>query len=135
MMKTMVRQDVHLQPVEGHSRADIHTAACRGPHGGASGYALKEAAAHGEPMPEQAPGRSCSPGTGARAGADFLAGTVAHGGHTLEQSVSEGLYPIKKIRAGAVCEELQPVGRTHTAAVDKGLYPMGGTPHQSRRRV
>jgi len=70
--------EILLQPMDGHSRADIHTAACGGPHGGASGCTLKEAAAHGEPMPEQAPGRTCVPvERGAHAGAGFLAGLVS----------------------------------------------------------
>ena len=38
---------------EDHARADIHTAASGGPHAAAGGYALKEAAAHGEHMQKQ----------------------------------------------------------------------------------
>lgn len=45
----MVDQVVPLQPMEKHTRQDIHTAACGGPQAGAGGCALREAAAHGEP--------------------------------------------------------------------------------------
>ena len=56
---------------------------------GAGGCGLEEApAAHGEPPQEQAPGRSCSPWTGAHAGAGGLGGAAAHPWGT---------------RAGAVC--------------------------------
>ncbi|KAK4828361.1 hypothetical protein QYF61_026022 [Mycteria americana] len=43
----------YLKPMEDHSGAGIHTAAHGGPQAGAGGQALKEAAAHGEPMLEQ----------------------------------------------------------------------------------
>ncbi|GAB0209984.1 acid sphingomyelinase-like phosphodiesterase 3b [Grus japonensis] len=43
MVKTMVKQAVPLQPMEVNSGADIHPAACGGPHTGAGGCALKEA--------------------------------------------------------------------------------------------
>lgn len=56
---------------------------------------LKEAAACGEPTPEQASGRICDPWREAHAGAGFLAVTVAHGGPMLAQPFSEGLYPRK----------------------------------------
>lgn len=52
MVKTMVTQVVPLQPTEDQTRAD--PVACGGTHTGAG--ALKEAAAHGKPMPEKAPG-------------------------------------------------------------------------------
>ncbi|KAK4810940.1 hypothetical protein QYF61_013348 [Mycteria americana] len=42
VVKTMVKQVVPLQPMEVHSGADIHTAACGGPHARAGGYAPKE---------------------------------------------------------------------------------------------
>lgn len=38
------------------SREDIHTAVCGRPNITACGHALKQAAAHGEPMLEQTPG-------------------------------------------------------------------------------
>ncbi|KAK4810792.1 hypothetical protein QYF61_008764 [Mycteria americana] len=57
----MVRQVVPLQPMEVYGGADIHPAARGGPHAGAGGYALKEAAARGEPTQEQAPSRNCGP--------------------------------------------------------------------------
>jgi len=41
MEMAIVKQIVPLQPVEDHIRADIHTAACGGPHAAAGGYALK----------------------------------------------------------------------------------------------
>ncbi|KAK4806141.1 hypothetical protein QYF61_001064 [Mycteria americana] len=84
MVKTMVRQVVPLQPMEVHSRADIHPAACGGPHAKASGCALKEAAACGEPMLEQAPGRNCGLCRGAHAGACFQAGPVTPWGPFLK---------------------------------------------------
>jgi len=52
----------------------------------------------------------CSLRRGAHAGASFLAGTMAHGGPTMEQSIPEGLYPAESTHAGAVHEELHPVG-------------------------
>ena len=79
VVKTMVTQVVPLQPVEDCGGADIHTAAHGGTHTAAGGYDLKEAAACGEPMQEQAPGRSCSPWRGAA----FPAGPVTPWGtHT-----------------------------------------------------
>ena len=51
-----------LQPMEDNSGANIHTSVCGGPHAAVGRYALKEAAAQGEPMLEQAPGRSCGLG-------------------------------------------------------------------------
>jgi len=38
-----------LKPQEDNVRADIHTAACQGPHAEAGGCALKEAETHEEP--------------------------------------------------------------------------------------
>ena len=81
-------------------------------------------------MPEQAAGRSCGLWRGAHAGAGFLAGTVAHGGPTLEQFVPEELYPMERTHAGAVLEELQPMGRTHIGICEE-LYLLGGSPHRS----
>ncbi|KAK4811345.1 hypothetical protein QYF61_027574 [Mycteria americana] len=81
VVKTMVRQVVPLPPMEDHRGADIHSAAHGGPHAEASGYALKEAAAHEEPRQEQTPGRTCGPWRGAHAGAGFLAGPVTLLGH------------------------------------------------------
>ncbi|KAK4810779.1 hypothetical protein QYF61_008751, partial [Mycteria americana] len=60
VVKTMVRQVVPLQPMEVHSGADIHPAACGGPQARAGGCALKEAV-----IPWRA-----------HAGAGFLAGPV-----------------------------------------------------------
>lgn len=36
-----------------HNGADIHAAAHGGPHVGVGGHALKEAAAHGQPMQKE----------------------------------------------------------------------------------
>lgn len=43
----------------------------------------------------------------------------------LEQSVPEGLYPLERIHARAVSEELQTMGRTRIGEGHEGLYPMG----------
>ena len=59
MEKTMVEQVVPLQSMEDHGGTDIHTADQQGPHAGTGGHALKKAAANGEPMQEQTPGRNC----------------------------------------------------------------------------
>ncbi|KAK4824529.1 hypothetical protein QYF61_016109 [Mycteria americana] len=91
-----------LQLMESHAEADIHTVARGGPHVGASGCALKEAAAHGDPIQEQAPGRSCGPRRRVHAGACFLAGPVACGGPMREQFVPEGLYSVE----GPMLEQL-----------------------------
>jgi len=53
----------------------------------------------------------------------------------LEQPVPEGLHPVGRTHAGAVCEELQPVGRTHVGEVRGELSPMRGTSPWSRGRV
>ena len=58
-----------------------------------------------------------------------------HVGHTLDQSVPEGLHPVERTCAWAVCEELQPVGGTRAVEVHGGLCPMGGIPHWSRGRL
>jgi len=67
--KIMAKQFVSLQHKEDHVRADTHPAAHGGPHDRAGGHALTEAAAHGEPMQEQAPVRSCGLQRGANTGA------------------------------------------------------------------
>jgi len=78
---------------------------------------------------EQAPGRTCGPvERGAHAGAGLLAGLICRRGPTLEQSVPEGLHPMARNHAGAVCEELQSMGSTHVGAVCGGLSSMDGTP-------
>ncbi|KAK4811165.1 hypothetical protein QYF61_019796 [Mycteria americana] len=61
VVKTMVRQAVLLQPMEVNSGADIHPAACEGPHVGAGGCARRRLWPCGEPALEQAPGRTCDP--------------------------------------------------------------------------
>lgn len=74
-----VVQVVPVQPKKDHLKANIHSAAHRGPHAGASGCAVKESAAHGELMQAQGIGRSCGPWRGSHAGAGFL--TVPWGPH------------------------------------------------------
>ena len=53
----------------------------------------------------------------------------------LQQPVTEGLHPVGRTDAAAVCEELQLAGRTHIGEVCGGLSPVGGTPRWSRRTV
>lgn len=83
------------------------------------GHALKEAAACGDPMQEQAPGKSCGLWREAQARAGFLAGPVTHGGPALEQSVPERLHPMGRAHAQTVPEGLYPVGRAHAGAEGK----------------
>jgi len=52
VMKTMVRQAAHLQPMEVHGGGNIHLAACGEPHTRVGGDALKEATDSGELMLE-----------------------------------------------------------------------------------
>ena len=87
-------------------------------------------------MLEQVPARTCGPvERGAHAGAGLLAGLVTPWVPTMEQPVPEGLQPVGRIHAGAVCEELQPVGRTHIEKVCGELSPVRGTSYWSRGRV
>ena len=65
-------------------------------------------------MYEQAPGKR-----GVHAGAGCLAGPVASGGPTLEQSVPEGLHPMERTHTGAFPEGLYPVGRAYTGTEEK----------------
>lgn len=60
-------------------------------------------------MPEntEVPEGSCSLRREAHTGAAFLAGAVARGVPTLEQSTCQGLHPREKAHARAVLEELQ----------------------------
>lgn len=43
----------------------------------------------------------------------------------LSQYVPEGLHPMGRTHAGAVCGELQPGRKTHVGVVYEGLYPVG----------
>jgi len=88
-----------------YAGTDICPSAHGGPHAGAGRYALKEVAAYGELMQEQAPGRVCRPWK-AHVRPGLLAGTVACRGPTLEQSIPKGMYPIEGIHAGEVLEDL-----------------------------
>lgn len=54
-------------------------------------------------------------------------GPVTHGGHTLEHSAPEVLYPIERTHDEAVPEVLQVMRETHTGALSEGLYPVGGS--------
>lgn len=53
MNKTLVDQVIPLQPMEKHTRQDIHMAVCGGPQAGAGGCVVREAAAHGQPTQEK----------------------------------------------------------------------------------
>ena len=110
VVRTMVKQDVPLQPMEYHGGAGFHAAARGGDHGGAGGPAPTEAATCGRPLPEQIPGRTCSPWRGDHAGAGDLAGAAARRGARLEQFSPEGWTPWYGPISGAVLEELLPVG-------------------------
>lgn len=55
-------------------------------------------------MQEQASGGSCSLWREAHAEAGFLAGAVACGEPTAEQSIPEGLYPVEVTHAGSFSE-------------------------------
>ena len=122
VVKILVTQVVPLQPMEDLSGTDRYTVVHGGWHIRASKHALKEAAAHGKTMTEQNPGRSCRLWRGAHAGTGFLIGVVAHEGPTPDQSIPEGLHPVERICAGAVCKELQPAGRNHIGEIHEGLY-------------
>lgn len=77
--------------MEDHIRADIHhcvyTTECGGPRVVAGRCALKEAAAHGNLIELQAPGRK----------------------PMLEQSIPEELHPVEWSLAGKLLEEQQPM--------------------------
>ena len=107
--------------------ADLHAAARGGAPGGAGGCGLEEAAAHGEPPQEQAPGRSCSPWRGAHAGAGGLGGAAARGGPVLEQFAPGGWTPWY----GAVWEQVLKsccLWAAPAGSVWEGRHPVGGTP-------
>jgi len=53
----------------------------------------------------------------------------------LEQSVPEGLHPVERTHAGAVCMVLKPLGRSHIGEIHRGLLPVGRTPGWSWGRV
>jgi len=85
---------------------------------------------------KQAPARTRGPmERAAHAGAGLLAGLVTPWGPTLEQPVPEGLDPVGRTHAGAVCEELHAGGRTHIGEVCGELSPVRGTSCWSRGRV
>jgi len=109
--------------MEDNAGAAIHTVACGGPHAAAGGYALKEAAPHGEPTQDQAPRRSYGPGAG------FLAGSVACGGPTLELSIPEGLHPMERTCAGTVLEEQQSMRRTYFGRQRQSVTNTRPIPH------
>lgn len=63
-------------------------------------------AVHGDPALEQAPGMYCGLWRRAHNGASFQAVSAASGGPTLQQSVLEGLLPVKRTHDGTLLEEL-----------------------------
>lgn len=73
-----------LQSIMCHVRADNHTAT--------GGHPPRENVAQGQPTHEQAPGRNCSPWSGAHTGAGCLTGTKACGKPTLQQFTPKGLH-------------------------------------------
>lgn len=107
--------EIPLQPGEVHRTADMHPAAHGGLHAIAGWYATKEAASHGEPIHNQAPG-SC-------------------GRPMLLHSHFRGLQLSERTHAVSALEELQLVRRSHMGEVSEWLYPMGYTAHWSRWRA
>jgi len=74
--KTMARQAVSVQPMEVHSGANIHLQPVEDPTP-EQADAQRRLGPLGEPMLNQAPGRTCGPvQRGAHAGAGLLAGLV-----------------------------------------------------------
>ena len=53
----------------------------------------------------------------------------------LKHPIPEGLHPVGRTHAGAVCEELHSMGRTHVGEVCGELCPVRGTSRWSRARV
>lgn len=102
--------------------ADICAAACEGTHATAGRHALKEVASHRQPTQERVPGRILQPWKGVHTGTGFLAGTVAPGEPTLEESVSDGLYPLQRTQAAAVLQVLQAVGGAQSRALNEVSY-------------
>ena len=101
--KTMVTQVVPLQTMEHHSGADTHAAARGGPHVAAGGHALKEAATHGVPTSEQAPGRRCSLWKGSHARAGSWQGLRPMERSPWRSRFSSRNYGPWKTHTGAVC--------------------------------
>lgn len=99
--------------MEDHDRAGIYLQS----HSTAKGQVLKKAAAHRQPVLEQAPGRCCSLWTDAHVGAHFLAAPVFSGGFILQPSICEGLYPMERTHAGAG-EENEEEGTIETSVRD-----------------
>jgi len=108
-----MRQVLDLQPMEVHGGADLHLQPLEDPM-------LKQVGgwrrlwAPGEPMLEQAPSRTCGPV------GDPHGKNAACGKDPCWARVPEGLHPVGRTHAGAVCGRLSPVG---------------GTPGWSRGRV
>ena len=126
--RPLVEQAVPLQPM-GPTRS--RSPCCSPPMGGgapggAGGCGLEEAAAHGEPPQEQAPGRCCSLWRGAHAGAGGLGGAAAYLWGTRVGAVcSWGMEPMVWSRVGAVLEELLPVDSPRMLCPG---HLVGGTP-------
>lgn len=113
--------------------ADICAAACEGTHATAGRHALKEVASHRQPTQERVPGRILQPWKGVHTGTGFLAGTVAPGEPTLEESVSDGLYPLQRTQAAAVLQVLQAVGGAQSRALNEVSY--GKDPTGAREQL
>ncbi|GAB0188839.1 hypothetical protein GRJ2_001349200 [Grus japonensis] len=71
---------------------------------------LKEAVAHGKPMLEQVPGRTCGPvERGAHARAGFAGRTCDPvGDPTLEQFAPEGLHPVEETMLEQFVKDCSP---------------------------
>jgi len=128
VMKTMMRQVVPLQSMEVHGGADTHLQPMEGtprrsrwmPEGGCDPVGSLHCSRllpgpadlwREEPCWSRFAGRTCD----------------LYGGCMLEQPVPEGLHPVGRTHAGAVCEELQPVGRTHIGEICGELSTVRGT--------
>ncbi|PKU41973.1 suppression of tumorigenicity 5 protein isoform x4 [Limosa lapponica baueri] len=136
MVKTIVRQAAHLQPMEVNGGADIHLQPMEDPmleqvdslkeavtlwetHAGAGSW--QDLWPHGERSPHWSrfAGRTCDP----------------MGDPHWSSLLLKDCTPTEGTHVGAVCEELQPVGRTQVGETHEGPSPMGGTPRWSRGRV
>lgn len=79
-----------------------------GSHTRAGGCVQSRLWPHGEPVLEQAPGRSCSLWRGTNTGAGFLTEAVTCGQPLMEQPILEGLYPMESIHTEAVLKVPYP---------------------------
>ncbi|KAK4810846.1 hypothetical protein QYF61_008818 [Mycteria americana] len=111
VVKTMVRQDVPLQPMEVHGGADMHLKPVEDP------TPEQLDAPEGGCDPVESPcwsrfsDRTCDPMGDPRWSSPFLKDRTPWKGH------------MERTHTGAVREELQPMGRTHVGEVHGGLSP------------